>query len=254
MHTIHSRIVEPTQNLISIDLIGCGGTGSLLLPIIARFAYALKDARQLDIHVNVYDDDEVDIVNPCRQGFSKFETGLNKAVAYLNRLNMFWDYSWNACMERYPNPSVKHPSKIIISATDNKKSRYEIERFIKRNNRKNKENNESHVYYWLDIGNTRDTGNIILTDLKNLPSVTQYYTDDVEDVSVPSCSIAQSLESQNILINQYMATLGAQMLWDLLNNKELDYSGMFVNAKTLKINKIKINDGNTKAKTKRVIR
>jgi PRTRC genetic system ThiF family protein len=238
MYKVHSRIVNPVGNQISISVIGCGGTGSLLMPIISRFAYALREQRQLDFSVNVYDPDNVDEINPCRQGFSPYEAGYNKADCYVSRLNTFWGYTWSSIPDVF---KAEHDfTKIIITATDTKQSRYEIADLIKKNNKITKEAQENYTYYWIDLGNSRDTGNVLMTDFKSLRNVIDYYPDKLEDKSVPSCSIAQSLENQNILINQYMATLGGQMLWDLLNNEELDYCGFFLNTKTFKINKIKV--------------
>lgn len=246
MHKINSRIVDPNGGIIRISVIGCGGTGSLFLPILARFAYALHDLFQYNLIVKVFDGDVVDEVNPCRQAFSPFEALENKAIALVSRINRFWNYSWEAIPEYLSKDSdpkiIDHFLKnrhIVITVTDNRKSRLEIEQLIKLNQKGAYD--EHQTLYWLDMGNAKSTGNVLLTDLKKLKSVSSYYKRFKDrDLSVPSCSIAQSLDSQNILINQYMATIGAQLLWELLTSKELTWQGAFINAETLNIKKIKI--------------
>ncbi len=237
--------MSPNGGIIRISVIGCGGTGSLFLPILARFAYALKDLRQYNFHVKVFDGDVVDEINPCRQGFSPYEAGLNKAVALVSRINRFWNYSWEAIPDflTLENQEVVEEfyncRNIVITVTDTRKSRLDLEWLIKELNGKQRE--ENHTFYWIDMGNSKNTGNILISDLKKLKSVSAYYKSfEDRDQGTPSCSIAQSLDSQNILINQHMATIGAQLLWDLLTEPRLTWQGAFINAGTLNMKKIKI--------------
>jgi PRTRC genetic system ThiF family protein len=237
---IADRIISPAGNQLSISVIGCGGTGSLILPIIARFNYALKALKDVSIALTCFDGDKIDIVNPCRQGFSPYEVGLHKNVALITRINRFWGTSWEAIPEMLTSKTTEFLGNIVISATDTRKSRKMIYNLIRNQNKAHKINTENHVYYWIDLGNSLNTGNVILSDCEKLPTPLDYYKNSEDiDIDKPSCSIAESLNNQNILINQEMANKGAQLLWDILTNESIKYRGFFINLEKSNFKRIK---------------
>ena len=242
MHKIHDRIQNPIGNKLRVTLIGCGGTGSLVLSILSRFAYAMLHLKQLEIEVNVFDGDVIDPNNPCRQGFSPNEVGLFKNTTLISRINRFWNINWKALPDFAKKENlISNMGQIVITATDTRTSRKMVYEAIKTNNKKFTHLNERHVYYWIDLGNSKTTGNVILTDFKTMESPLDYYKNHDEiEISTPSCSVAQSLNSQNILINQHMATMGMSLFWDLINNETIDYKGIFINTDRLLFKKIKI--------------
>lgn len=241
MHIVHERIQNPIGNRLVVTLIGCGGTGSLVLSILSRFAYAMLHLKQLKIDVQVFDGDVIDTNNPCRQGFSPNEVGLYKNVALVSRINRFWNINWQAFPGYATKNNLMHNfGQIVITATDTRKSRKMVHDAIVKNNKIYNYLTERHVYYWIDLGNSKTTGNVILTDMLTMETPLDYYKNHKEiETNTPSCSVAQSLNSQNILINQHMATCGMQIFWDLINNKTIDYKGLFINTERMLFKKIK---------------
>ena len=68
---------------ITINLIGVGGTGSLILPRLARLDYALKLLDHSGLMVIAYYYDNVEEFNIGRQNFSVSDLGKNKSVAII---------------------------------------------------------------------------------------------------------------------------------------------------------------------------
>ena len=110
-------------------------------------------------------------------------------------------------------------------------------------------------FYWLDFGNTRTTGQVILGSVDfgqpaseqfktvgRLPFVTELfdYAAIDEQLSGPSCSLAQALQKQDLFINSTLAQLGCGLLWKLLRECMIEYHGIFLNLDTMKTNPLKI--------------
>lgn len=239
--TINKLLQEPPFNKITITVVGIGGTGSLILPILMRFNYALQKLKGFQLQVNAVDFDTVSESNPARQGFSEFEIGMNKANALVNRINRFSGSQWETTIsEITKNTSLDdYASHIIITCTDTRKSREIIETQL---SSKYRIDHEYKPLYWIDAGNSKLTGNIIMTDFEKLPSVTEFYKKwpSSDKDKGPSCSVAESLNSQDILINQYMAIVTCDLVWDLITLKKIEWCGAFINSEKLNIKKIKI--------------
>lgn len=105
-------------------------------------------------------------------------------------------------------------------------------------------------YYWMDIGNTKNTGQIILgtiakSDIKEdhvseLPTVLEYLKGkkDKKDDNKPSCSLVEALSKQDCYINKMMATLACNMLWTMFRKARLEYRGIYFNSENLQTNPI----------------
>ncbi len=238
--TINKLIQEPPYQKITISLIGVGGTGSLILPILMRFNYALQKLKGLQLQVKAIDFDTVSESNPARQGFSEFEMGANKAITLINRINRYSGSRWEADTNKVTESTAKADisSHIVITCTDTRKSRIIISNILQS---KANVNHEIQPLYWIDTGNGKNTGNIIMTDF-NIPSVIDLYKKRPSNKKTkgPSCSVAESLNEQSILVNQYMAVVTCNLIWDIITKKEITWSGAYINTETLNLKKIKI--------------
>ena len=83
-HYVHNYILNPYHEL-TVNVIGCGGTGSQVLTALGRMNYALKKLGHLGLHVTAYDGDIVTAANCGRQLFSEQEIGCNKAEALITK-------------------------------------------------------------------------------------------------------------------------------------------------------------------------
>ena len=146
-------------------------------------------------------------------------------------------------------------ANITISCVDNVKARLEIGKHLRK--WKNKENDDrTKAYYWLDFGNTADSGQVVLGTVnpigqpkskkydvvEELPCIDQFFdlTAVDEKESGPSCSLAEALTKQDLFINSSLSQLGCDLLWKLISKGSVGQNGLFLNLKTSKMNPINI--------------
>lgn len=248
IHYTDSYLLTP-QHSITIHLIGAGGTGSQVLEALARMDSALTRLGHPGLHVTAFDADEVSESNIGRQLFSPSDVGLNKAVCLITRINQFFGLDWVAIPEMYSDGAPS--ANITISCVDNVKSRLAIHKHLK------EITHISDIYekpiYWLDFGNTQNTGQAILGTIStikqpkkklntqgNLPTICDMFdlTQVNERDSGPSCSVAEALRKQDLFINSTLAQAGCALLWKLFREGILEYHGVFLNLSTFKTNPI----------------
>jgi len=244
MHITENYLLNPTHP-VTVTLIGCGGTGSQVLTCLARINNSLQAMGHPGLLVMAYDPDIVTEVNIGRQLFSPSEIGLNKAIALVSRLNRFFGSAWDAVPEEY-NKQTAVSSNITISCVDNVKARISISKKLAAFTREYKSKYaESYLipYYWMDFGNTRDSGQVVLgtlLDIKqpktkkyktvaHLPTITERFdlTQVDEADSGPSCSQAEALRKQNLFINSSLAQMGCDFIWRLLSEGMIDKAGVY---------------------------
>ena len=234
---------------ITIDLIGAGGTGSQMLTALARINHALIQFGRKGLHVTVYDGDKVSESNIGRQLFSEADVDLNKAQVLVDRCNRFFGTQWEHSRYNYPMKK-SFGANIIISCVDNTKTRHLIHEQFKTT----KINKEEYIpYYFLDFGNSKHHGQIVLgtfnpipqpneDDCPFLPTIIDLFPNlsDNND-NTPSCSLAAALTEQDLFINTSLIPFGATILWNLLKNYFIIYSGAYVNLSEMKVIPISIN-------------
>lgn len=191
------------------------------------------------IYVTVYDDDIVTEANLMRQLFHQSDIGKNKAICMIEKINRFYGYSWNAIPEKYDANITD--ADILITCVDNYKTRESIFK-----------NTLSQQLYWIDCGNFFDYGQVILSTFAPIKSKTlnnnflkadflkAMKSSGKEQESAPSCSLMEALEKQHLFINPMIANIAASMIYEMLNNVIIDYRGVFVNLRTMQMQKIKL--------------
>ena len=148
------------------------------------------------------------------------------------------------------------PANIIITCTDNTRSRLELWRFLKKY-RETSVNNERAVYYWMDFGNAQTTGQVFIGTVRNkirqpaskefmpvpgmnvITEEVNYSTIEEKD-SGPSCSLAEALERQDLYINSILAQVGCDILWRMFKEGRTLYRGAYINLDTLRVNPIPV--------------
>ncbi len=246
VHFVDNYLINPT-NPVTVNLIGAGGTGSQVLSALARINHSLIALNHPGLFVQVFDNDSVTTANLGRQLFAASELGLNKAAALINRMNRFFGTDWKAVTSMYPEKTESNRATITISCVDTVKARFEIAETLKNISTKNKNQNNNPLY-WMDFGNSRNTGQVILSTVDNIkqpaskkykailsiPMITDEFKnllDDVKENSEPSCSLAQALTKQDLFINSSLASLGASLLWTMFREGMITYRGFFLNLK-----------------------
>ena len=228
------------QHRITVDVVGLGGTGSLVLTKLARLSKALNHLEHPGIYARAIDFDLVEEHNVGRQMFTPADVGENKAVCLISKINMSFGMDWNAFSGKYQD--YHRTSNIVISCVDNIPTReYILEKFYQ----KGSFSDTTKKYYLIDCGNARDYGQVILSDhdqkLDNINKfVPAWRSQDTVEQQGMGCSYQQSLEEQDLFINDWVSLMAVDLIKELLLKKHLNHQGFFFNQSDCIIQKIKI--------------
>lgn len=238
VHYADNYIMNPVHP-VTIDLVGCGGNGGIMMSCLASIHQALVAMGKPGLNVTVWDDDEVSQANIGRQMFVPSEIGLNKANAIVSRFNRCFGTDWDAQPSKY---KYNNKTNIIITCVDNVKARKMIAaKFSKQEEDTSPEHSN---YYWLDMGNSQSKGQVVLGSreiaqpsvikyetVSRLPLITDLHrlTKASDRDSGPSCSLAEALAKQDLFINRMVATAAADILWKLLRHGIIEHHGAYVN-------------------------
>lgn len=248
VHFVHSYLHQPT-NPVTVNLIGAGGTGSHLLPALGGINADLLAMDHPGLQVRVFDDDVVTAFNVGRQGFSAAEIGLPKAVAILSRTNRFYGTNWQAVPVRWSRENSAalepyHLANLTISCVDTAAARFAIADLLQYSGPAS--HGPQAPLYWLDFGNSRHTGQVLLSTLqkikqpaskkfsgvRELPTVTEEFKELLQqstDEDEPSCSVAASRQKQDLFINRTLAQLGGRLINTLFREPMIENRGFFLN-------------------------
>jgi PRTRC genetic system ThiF family protein len=242
-HTLYPALVGRP---IHVAVAGCGGNGSQMLSGLARMDLSLRALGHPGLEVVAHDPDVVTEANLGRQLFSPGDVGRNKADVLVNRLNCFFGLNWQANSNKFNGGQCD----ILIGCVDSIASRRALSCF--------------NPYYWLDLGNTDRTGQVILGAAKQYRSgftrarikagkPTKREAADLaaevhrplnffelfphlrkveQEDNAPSCSLAGALERQDLFINQAVTTWALHLLWQLLRHGHVTCNGYFINLNT----------------------
>jgi len=241
-HRIPSPLLQKT---VRVTVVGCGGTGSAIaagLPHLHQAMLAWGHPHGLD--VTLVDGDRISRSNCVRQPFSESEIGLHKAVVLATRINMFWGLAWRGSPQ-FLDEGWREETDLVIGCVDSRKARRAI----------TKTRSYWDSYYWLDLGNSAETGQFVLGQPANgknqkmrgrLPTVAELFPEiinpklDKKD-KLPSCSAVEALEEQEPFVNQVLAYQALAMLARLFRYGQLSHQGGFVNLRTGRTTSLPVN-------------
>jgi len=235
VHFTDNYLLNPT-NPITVNLIGAGGTGSKVLTALLEINESLTALEHAGLSVRLWDDDIITTANLGRQRFFESETGLYKSVALINRVNRCIGTNWKAETRKFERDNFgmipeEAQATITITCVDNVQARFGVAEIL--NVLGNRKNYRDTPKYWLDFGNSRHTGQVILSTIGeiqqpnsdkyeavgNLPFVTEEFGEllkqSEQEDNTPSCSLAEALQHQDLFINGSLAQMGCSLLWDL---------------------------------------
>ena len=246
-HQIHAKLLAKQVNVL---LVGAGGTGRRVLERLVCLHKAMRaKGHPRGLQVTVMDPDTVSPANIGRQAFYPGDVGGFKSDVLVNRANMaLEDALWQSNPVKLDTSAGLDRFDIVIGAVDNRSARLGILRGL--------ENALGGPRYWLDIGNRQHDGQAILGEVitrkrvtdeaQRLPHVGELYPelidpafDDQEDG--PSCSLAEALEKQSLLINPTMADFATNILWQLFTKGSIDTHGVFVNLDRMVVTPLRID-------------
>jgi len=249
---------------ILVDLAGCGGTGSQLFAKLARLHLALlHDGHPHGLQVTVYDPDIITPANVGRTIFSPSDVGQAKVAVMVSRVNAFHGLHWEGFCLKYDSTRWRvdrdgAPADLVITSTDSLRSRAEIYRGMLFGEL-------PPPRYWLDCGNDRDTGQVVLGEPEwigdplrpRLRTVVDLFPDmlnraETEEEEPESCTLAAALDRQSLYINDAVAEAGANLLYRLFRDGGLEWHGKFINQATGRDNPIPVEQPSADAVARRL--
>ena len=238
-HTLHPFFARArsTRSPLRVLVIGAGGSGSKLTVGLKNLHGALLALGHPGFQVALADGDTVSQSNLVRQSFYPADVGLNKATVLISRINLSCGLAWEAYPRYLEADDIRKSSAdLVLSCVDSRQARATVERGLA---------SYGGVVYHLDLGNTRDTGQMVLgcplgyynprkrnrlrTAFELFPELTD--TTLPED-DTPSCSTMEALEKQDLFVNDTLVTSALALLWRLLRHGEIEHHGSFVDLKT----------------------
>ncbi len=251
IHFAPNYFYNPTHP-ITVALIGVGGTGSLMLARLARIDYALRETGHPGLHVIAYDSDMVEANNVGRQLYTVYDVGEYKVA--VNKVNMAFGLQWQGIpMDASPDGEDIR-ANIIISCVDNARFRVQLAKSFQYPYQSSE---YQTMFYWLDMGNSRDSGQFVLGTLfdeerkierkdfemvDRLKNITVFFP-DLEAYDTPSlqglgCAYSDKLNEQSLFINDVVVAHASDCLFRLLYHKQIKKHGAFVNLESGKVNSI----------------
>lgn len=205
--------IDP-HNLLTISVLGCGGTGSHVAAGLARLELAIRSLGGEFPRVALCDPDLVEPPNVGRQLFGADDVGCNKATALASRINLSYGLEWDG------GETDVHGDLNLV-CVDSRRARHRIYRTGR----------PRKGALFLDFGNDASTGQVILGG-GALPRPDQAWPRLVDrrlKDPGPSCSLAEALSSQELFVNQAIATYGLQLLWSIFRYGKVPCRGYFIN-------------------------
>lgn len=272
VHYTEQYIIDPPHP-VTINVIGCGGTGSQVINSLARMHSALKALNHPGLFIKAVDPDRVTKANMGRQLFSSADIGIPKCDVLVSRVNRFFGTDWEGVPILYDEHAKIASANITISCVDTGAARSGIKKALFKphhlsqrigggwgqRDATNFVNPYEYPYYWMDFGNMMDRGQVVIGTVRaikqpdksdfncveQLPTIDKYHPDILRDRKGedqgPSCSLAEALSKQDLFINTNLANMGLGILWKMFRELRIEHHGCYVNLASLNVNPIKIS-------------
>lgn len=244
MHTLDAELL---RRPVRVLVVGCGGTGSAVAAGLPYLHQAMLVAGHPGgLQVTLMDGDIISSTNCVRQPFCHAEVGLAKVVVMISRLNLFWGLNWAAVPEYLSARSELANFDLLIGCVDTRVARKVIQDHV--------QGWRSRVAYWLDIGNSADSGQFVLGQpwngrnrrstvrLRTAPEILPEIVEaSLDKDGAPSCSAIEALERQEPFVNQTLAHHALGLLARLFRYGWIEHHGAFVNLAQDRVQPLPIN-------------
>lgn len=245
-----AAIVMPREySSLRFIIVGAGGTGSFLIPAIARLIFELR-AQQGKPEMLIVDPDVVEASNIPRSNFCAAEVGRYKAQTLAERITLAWglesQYSAEAFdAEKHLTPSMNdyRSLSVIVGCVDNHQARGDMHKAI--DDFRGYGASDAPNLWWIDGGNGRSSGQVLLGSntkrikpeqhftgtsiCRSLPAPSLVHPDLLEaektstsqDLERLSCPDRIRLGEQSLNINQHVAVEMSEMLTAMFLTRSL---------------------------------
>ncbi len=226
-------LIVPAFSHVEFIVVGAGGTGGFLISAIARLMKEIESTTNKTTSCTIIDHDLVEEKNIPRQNFQPGDIGLPKAQVLAARYALAFGIKINALCQRFNGKVIQnswHSLKVIVGCVDNAAARQEINECL------NQSHNRPPDTWWLDCGNHRSSGQVLLGSsncfqfaqaydnpskpsfCKVLPSPTTLHPELLESLpeekqSTPlSCAELVARNQQSLFVNQHVAAIASEYL------------------------------------------
>jgi len=220
---------------ISVALVGAGGTGSAMLTELYQVNVLLKYLGLTSFDISLFDPDTVALPNIGRQSFYEFDLGHPKASVLVNRFNHFGDANMKAYTHAFSEADLECGYDIIVTCVDSAQLRRDIYAIQKEYEQSHE---VDHPCLWLDTGNDKNSGQVVLghlfkahsDDSIRLPTVGDLYPSlmTAKDDKTQSCSHKDALKKQNYGINKKIALEASTLISKLFKDGVIKRHGSIV--------------------------
>ena len=234
---INAKPIYFNYSSVRIYVVGCGGTGSFLVPHLCRLANWFYDAGK-QISITLIDFDRIEEKNLYRN-FCQAELGYNKAQALTVRYKaMFPQLKIGVIEDRSSAIKLdRGMPTVIIGCVDNAAARKSIEELMIEYSNQSAYGFDRISCWWIDCGNNYTYGQVSIgnwysLDLDDyilepatcttLPLPTIQYPElllQIDKNETLSCAERALLNGQSLNINSQMAIAAGEMVHQLLNSQ-----------------------------------
>lgn len=226
-------LIVPAFSHVEFIVVGAGGTGGFLISAIARLMKEIELTTNKTASCTIIDHDLVEEKNIPRQNFQPGDIGLPKAQVLAARYALAFGIKINALCQRFNGKAIqnfRHSLKVIVGCVDNAAARQEINECL------NQSHNRPPNTWWLDCGNHRSSGQVLLgssncfdshkafnhctepTFCIHLPSPAVVHPELLEllleelEATPLSCAELLARNQQNLFVNQQVAAIASEYL------------------------------------------
>lgn len=231
---------------VPITVVGLGGTGSEVASRLFKMHSLLKKLGGEGLDVTLIDDDIVSPANVGRQGYYDFDVNSSKCQVLATRFNNFSDTQWKYVQARVTKANAAHlipRTGILLTCVDNPMTRLELGEVLSK---------QSDSLIWIDGGNDANTAQVVMgtyehrTDLpyQRLPTVVDLYGEQLrtqEFKDTDSCSHEDAIAKQDFGINDTVAQVMVQLVWQMVRYGETNAHGAIVDMLNFKQSPLPIN-------------
>lgn len=191
-----------------------------MLARLARIDFALCQIGHPRLHVVAYDSDIVENNNVGRQLYTLCDVGEYKVVNAVNKVNIAFGLQWEGIsMDALPDGEDIR-TNIVITCVDNARFRTLLSKSLEF---PYKGSEYQSMFYWLDIGNSRDRGQFVLGTLleeerkiekkdfemvDKLKNIIDFFPDldahDTQSSQGRGCAYSDKLNEQSLFINDVL--------------------------------------------------
>lgn len=246
-----AAVVMPREySSLRFVVVGAGGTGSFVIPAVARLMFELKQQQNKPVEMLIVDPDVVENGNIPRSNFCTAEVGSFKAQTLAKRMALAWGLECHYANELFDTEkhlkagaSDYRTLTVIIGCVDNHFARRDIHAALDAHRQYSE--SDAPSLWWIDGGNGRASGQVVLGSTtkrnkpeqhftgtsicRSLPAPSLIHPDLLqaekwsrsEETSLLSCPDRIRLGEQSLNINQRVAIEMTEMLTEMFLTRSL---------------------------------